>query len=84
MEVRLPQGSEEIGGTPFVVAQLLHPKNFTLWFVFWFLLAGLGLAVGGALRIVSLAPLSVVALGVSFLFLLVLVFDLGLLFRFGI
>jgi tetratricopeptide (TPR) repeat protein len=63
-----------------LVAQVLYPANFTLWFAFWVVLGAVGLYVAGGLKKVSLAPPSFLALGSSFVFLLVLIFGLGLLF----
>ncbi|MBI2642287.1 MAG: tetratricopeptide repeat protein [Candidatus Wildermuthbacteria bacterium] len=63
-----------------IVAFVLYPSNFTLWFVFWVLLGGFALTLAGEQKRVSLAPPSFLAVVSSFLFLLVLIFGLGLVF----
>ena len=62
-----------------VVSFMLYPANFTLWFLFWMLLGGLGMFASKDMK-VSLAPPSLLSVASSFVFLLVLVFGLGLLF----
>src|SRR3989344_4388033 len=62
-----------------VVSFMLYPANFTLWFLFWMLLGGLGMFASKDMK-VSLAPPSLLSVASSFTFLLVLVFGLGLLF----
>ena len=64
----------------FVVALIMYPSNFTLWFVFWVLLGGFVLTLAGEQKRISLAPPSFLAVVSSFLFLLVLIFGLGLMF----
>ncbi|MBI2642200.1 MAG: tetratricopeptide repeat protein [Candidatus Wildermuthbacteria bacterium] len=64
----------------FVVALIMYPSNFTLWFVFWVLLGGFVLTLAGEQKRVSLAPPSFLAVVSSFLFLLALIFGLGLMF----
>jgi tetratricopeptide (TPR) repeat protein len=51
-----------------------------LSFVFWVLLGGLGVFIGEKIKNVQVASQSFLALGSSFVFLLVLIFGLGLLF----
>ncbi|MDP2641614.1 MAG: tetratricopeptide repeat protein [Candidatus Yanofskybacteria bacterium] len=63
-----------------VLAFILSSVPFVLWFVFWVLLAMLAVTGTGRLKTVSIAPPSVLAVGASFSFLLVLIFGLGLLF----
>lgn len=63
-----------------VSAFVLYPSNFVLSFVFWVLLGGLGVFIGERIKKVQVASQSFVALGSSFVFLLVLIFGLGLLF----
>ncbi len=63
-----------------VTAQALYSFNFTLWFFFWVLLGGLGVFLGGKQRKISIAPPSFLAVAASFVFLLVLIFGVGLLF----
>jgi tetratricopeptide (TPR) repeat protein len=63
-----------------VAAFLLYPSNFVLSFVFWVLLGGLGVFIGERVKNVQVASQSFLALGSSFVFLLVLIFGLGLLF----
>ncbi|MBI2452675.1 MAG: tetratricopeptide repeat protein, partial [Parcubacteria group bacterium] len=62
-----------------VVSFMLYPANFTMWFLFWMLLGGLGMFASKEMK-VSLAPPSLLSVASSFTFLLVLVFGLGLLF----
>ena len=66
-----------------LIAQFLYPSNFTLWFLFWVLLGGLAVLTGKELKKISITPPSSLALVASFLFLLVLIFGLGLLFIAG-
>ncbi len=63
-----------------VTAFVLYPSNFVLSFVFWVLLGGLGVFIGERVKNVQVASQSFLALGSSFVFLLVLIFGLGLLF----
>lgn len=64
-----------------LVAQFLYPAGFVLWFFFWALLALLSAALAGAKEArISIAPPSMLALAASFVFLLVLIFGLGLFF----
>ena len=63
-----------------VVAFVMYPSNFTLWFVFWVLLGGFVLTLAGEQKRISLAPPSFLAVVSSFTFLLVLIFGLGLVF----
>src|SRR3989344_2648738 len=63
-----------------IVAFIMYPSNFTLWFVFWVLLGGFVLTLAGEQKRISLAPPSFLAVVSSFLFLLVLIFGLGLVF----
>lgn len=62
------------------VALFMHPANFVIWLLFWMLLGALGIFVAGEPRKISIAPPSFLAVASSFLFLLVLIFGLGLLF----
>lgn len=57
-----------------------YSLNLTLWFFFWLLLGGLGVFLGGKQRTISIAPPSFLAVASSFIFLLVLIFGVGLLF----
>lgn len=66
--------------TALVAALFIYPANFALWFLFWVLLAGSGAIAGREIKKISLAPPSMLAVGSSFLFLVVLIFGLGLLF----
>jgi len=66
-----------------ITSQIFYPANFSLWVLFWVLLGGLGVFLGGEFRKISLAPSSFLALGFSFLFLIVLIFGFGLLFLGG-
>lgn len=61
----------------------LYPASFTMWFLFWVLLAGLGILIGKEVKTLSVAPPSFLALVSSFVFLIVLIFGLGLLFLGG-
>ncbi len=63
-----------------VAAFALYPSTFVLSFVFWVLVGCLGVFVTEDVRKFQVASQSVVALGSSFVFLLVLIFGLGLLF----
>lgn len=63
-----------------VVAFALYPANFTLWFVFWICLGAVGMFLGGRLQKLSIAPSSSLAMVSSFVFLMVLIFGLGILF----
>jgi len=63
-----------------VVSQLVYPSGFLLWFVFWMLLGGLGFLIARYPRVYSVATHPFLALGSSFVFLLILIFGLGLLF----
>lgn len=63
-----------------VTAFVLYPSNFVLSFVFWVLLGGLGVFIAERVKRVQVASQSFLALGSSFVFLLVLIFGLGLLF----
>ena len=63
-----------------VTAFVLYPSNFVLSFVFWVLLGGLGVFIGERIKKVQVTSQSFLALGSSFVFLLVLIFGLGLLF----
>lgn len=62
------------------VAFFLYPGNFVLWSFFWILASGVGVAVSKESKKISLAPPSMLAVGSSFLFLIILIFGLGLLF----
>ncbi len=62
------------------VAFALYPSTFVLSFVFWVLVGCLGVFVTENVKKFQVASQSVVALGSSFAFLLVLIFGLGLLF----
>ncbi|MDO8474230.1 MAG: tetratricopeptide repeat protein [bacterium] len=63
-----------------IAAFVLYPSTLVLSFVFWVLVGGLGVFVAENVKKVQVASQSVVALGSSFAFLLVLIFGLGLLF----
>lgn len=63
-----------------VVAFFIYPANFILWFLFWILASGVGVVVSKDQKKISLAPPSILALASSFVFLIVLIFGLGLLF----
>jgi tetratricopeptide (TPR) repeat protein len=63
-----------------VTAFALYPSTFVLSFVFWVLVGCLGVFVTENIKKFQVASQSVVALGSSFAFLLVLIFGLGLLF----
>ena len=66
--------------TAVVVSQFLYPSNFVLWFLFWVLLSGLVVVTSHATKKFSVAPPSLLAPLLSFIFLLVLIFGLGLFF----
>ncbi|MDO8424338.1 MAG: tetratricopeptide repeat protein [bacterium] len=63
-----------------LVAFFIYPANFVLWSLFWILAAGAGVAIGKEAKKISLAPPSMWAVASSFLFLIILIFGLGLLF----
>ena len=63
-----------------VTAQIIYYSNFTLSFLFWLLLAAMVVYIEKTPRKISLAPPSLLSVGFSFIFLLVLVFGVGLLF----
>lgn len=65
------------------VALFLYPFNFTLWFLFWMVLASVVMFLEQEPRTVSIAPPSFLAVASSFIFLIVLMFGLGLLFAGG-
>jgi len=61
-------------------ANILYYSNFTMWLLFWLLLGGLTVSLGAQKKKISVAPPSFLAIISSFVFLLVLIFGLGLLF----
>jgi len=61
----------------------IYTANFAQWLLFWILLASIALLAGNKLRTFSLSSRSLLALGASFGFLVVLIFGLGLLFLGG-
>jgi tetratricopeptide (TPR) repeat protein/O-antigen ligase len=63
-----------------VVSQFLYPSSFMLWFLFWVLLGAFALAKGSSTKHFTVAKQPFFALAASFLFLLILIFGLGLLF----
>ncbi len=62
------------------VAQIMYYSNFTLFFLFWLLLAGLGIKTTEYQKKISIAPPSFLAVVSSSVFLLTLIVGLGLLF----
>ena len=63
-----------------VISQFLYPSNFVLWFLFWVLLGGLVVVTSKTTKQYSVSPPSLLAPALSFVFLLVLIFGLGLFF----
>lgn len=63
-----------------IAAFFIYPANLVLWSLFWILVSGVGVAIGKESKKVSLAPPSMLAVASSFLFLIILIFGLGLLF----
>lgn len=63
-----------------LVAFFVYPANFVLWLLFWILASGVGVASSKEAKKISLAPPSMLAIASSFLFLIILIFGLGLLF----
>ncbi|HEA84648.1 MAG TPA: tetratricopeptide repeat protein [Candidatus Wildermuthbacteria bacterium] len=62
------------------LSQFLYPSNFVMWFLFWALLGGLVVVTSKTTKKFSVAPPSLLAPALSFVFLLVLIFGLGLFF----
>ncbi|MDO8663470.1 MAG: hypothetical protein Q7K28_01350, partial [Candidatus Wildermuthbacteria bacterium] len=63
-----------------IVAFFLYPSNFVLWLVFFVLLGALGVNLSPEIKKIPLASPSILAVGMSFAFLLILIFGLGLMF----
>ena len=66
--------------TALIVSTLLYPTSFMLWFLFWTLLGALAFVGAKKVSHFTVATYPFLALGSSFVFLIVLIFGLGLLF----
>ena len=65
------------GFTGIAISQFLYPANFTLLFLFWFLLALLATFDQKAIKIYEIVPASSRAVGASFLLVVALIFSAG-------
>ena len=63
-----------------VVSQLLYPSSFMLWFLFWALLGAISLVTARKVSHLTVTTHPFLALGSSFIFLIILIFGLGVLF----
>lgn len=63
-----------------IISQFLYPSSFMLWFLFWVLLGALAFVGAKTVRNLTIAKHPFLALGSSFVFLIILIFGLGLLF----
>lgn len=63
-----------------VVSQFMYPSSFMLWFLFWTLLGAVSFVGARTVRHYTVATHPFLALGSSFVFLIILIFGLGLLF----
>jgi len=65
------------GFSNLLVAFFFYPANFSILFIFWFLISCLAILVSGEKKILSLTTLSIKSLAFSFSFILILVFGIG-------
>jgi len=63
-----------------VVSLLLYPSSFMLWFLFWILVGAIAFVGARKVSHFTISTHPFLALGSSFVFLIVLIFGLGLLF----
>ncbi len=63
-----------------IISTFLYPSSFMLWFLFWTLFGSLAFVSAKKVSIFTVTKYPFLALGSSFVFLIVLIFGLGLLF----
>lgn len=66
--------------TALIVSTFLYPSSFILWFLFWILLGALAFISVKKVSHLTTITYPFLALGSSFIFLIILIFGLGLLF----